>query len=188
MGFPLDYIEEETIKNSNSINDLWQLEGNAIGMYVLNDFSGEVFDKLCLLRSPFVGSVALIQCALREIKHLHLDMHPIHNLHLKDIVIDFCDIKEKQEVARLRRLIRFMCGTTIEYEDEDGDEDLAPEVTHLIVENKDLFESERLERIWRIPIVVKEWIDFVWANRFDCHFNAKDGINNFRRGFAEDSE
>ncbi|XP_057663730.1 protein ECT2 [Diorhabda carinulata] len=182
FGFPvLTSIEPLDFKENESTSTI----------FVVENFEGEIFEKLYRSKLQLLGPVALKQLALKKEK-LPFNTRPLYNLAMTGVIVCFTGFREKGELAKLVSLIHHMGGSIRK--------DMSSKVTHLIA-NTVGGEKYQYASTFRVPIMNPSWVVDSWENRHDLDFTvtredfvAKHRLKPFHGakvsfvGFPEDEE
>ncbi|XP_075236856.1 epithelial cell transforming 2 pebble [Lycorma delicatula] len=169
--------DEHVLQAAQSFNvpvvtseDASDWEHSVVGctVFVLEEFSGPVFDKLHGLGHRILGPVALRELADRG-SPLPLNTRPLCTLAMLGLVICFTGFHKKDELARLIKLIHNMGGSIRK--------DMSSSVTHLVA-NKCSGEKYQYALTFRVPVMAASWVHNAWAMRPNIGFNGADLQNN----------
>ncbi|KAJ6222116.1 hypothetical protein RDWZM_000661 [Blomia tropicalis] len=142
-------------------------------IYISSRFEGTLFEQLSANKKPIISDIIVYQCIANR-NALPNPKHPLFNFHMKDFVICFSinDKRKTNVINRYLSLIRFMGGQSR----RDMKSGKSFDRTHLIESTTDS-DNYKLATIYGIPILSKEWIDFVWENRRNADFISDDSTH-----------
>ncbi|XP_073980533.1 epithelial cell transforming 2 pebble isoform X2 [Rhodnius prolixus] len=138
-------------------------------VFVLEDFSGPLFDSLKEKEHRILGPTSLKELAEQK-KKLPENPRPLYSLAMEGVVVCFTGFRKKEELARLILLIHNMGGSIRK--------EMSLKVTHLIA-NCCGGDKYKYAIAFRVPIMSVEWVHNAWAMRTQVGFNAHI------HGFAE---
>ncbi|CAG9853619.1 unnamed protein product [Phyllotreta striolata] len=129
-------------------------------VFVVEEFEGSVFNKLCKSKLQLLGPVALKQLSLKKEK-LPFNTRPLFNLAMTGIIVCFTGFREKGELAKLVTLIHHMGGSIRK--------DMSSKVTHLIA-NTAGGDKYQYAATFRVPVMNPSWVIESWNHRMDMCF------------------
>ncbi|XP_014245769.1 protein ECT2 isoform X5 [Cimex lectularius] len=138
-------------------------------VFVLEEFSGPVFDRLKERGHRILGPTALKELS-KDNASLPDNPRPLYSTSMKGVVVCFTGFRKKEELARLILLIHNMGGSIRK--------EMIGKVTHLIA-NCCGGEKYQYAVAFRVPIMSSEWVYNSWAMR------AQIGYNAHQNGLAE---
>ncbi|BES95841.1 RhoGEF [Nesidiocoris tenuis] len=156
-------------------------------VFVLEEFSGPVFDSLKERGHRILGPTALKELAQQK-GPLPENPRPTYCLCMKGVVACFTGFREKKEMNHLIFLVHNMGGSVRK--------EVGSKMTHLIA-NCVGGEKYRYASLLRLPIMSVDWVHNSWAMRTQIGFNALNSLAENRlkpfhgarvcfAGFAED--
>nr|XP_023015310.1 protein ECT2 isoform X1 [Leptinotarsa decemlineata] len=131
-------------------------------IFVLENFEGDVFNRLNKLRLPLLGPPALQQLAARKEK-LPDNTRPLYTLAMTGVVVCFMGFRNKDELTMLVPLIHHMGGSIRK--------DMSAKVTHLIA-NSCGGEKYQYAVTFRLPVMNLQWVHSSWKRRHELDFVA----------------
>ncbi|KAG5896616.1 hypothetical protein JTB14_009526 [Gonioctena quinquepunctata] len=131
-------------------------------IFVVDNFEGDVYNKLNKLRQPLLGPPALQQLAARKEK-LPNNTRPLFNLAMTGVVVCFMGFRNKDELTVLVPLIHHMGGSIRK--------DMSAKVTHLIA-NTCGGEKYQYAVTFRLPVMNLQWVYASWERRHEMDFIA----------------
>ncbi|CAH1405038.1 unnamed protein product [Nezara viridula] len=131
-------------------------------VFVMEEFSGPVFDYLKQHGQRVIGPTALQELAEKESCLPELQ-RPLYCQAMAGVVVCFTGFRKKEELARLILLIHHMGGSIRK--------DMITKVTHLIA-NCCGGEKYQYATAFRVPIMSASWVHNSWAMRNQPGFSA----------------
>ncbi|VEN56703.1 unnamed protein product [Callosobruchus maculatus] len=131
-------------------------------IFVLENFEGNVFEKLHKSRKRLLGTTALQQLVKKKEK-LPLNTRPLFNLAMTGVVVCFTGFRNKEELTKLVPLIHHMGGSIRK--------DMSTKVTHLIA-NVCGGDKYQYAATFKLPVMNLQWIHHSWDRRHDLDFSA----------------
>nr|CAH7740851.1 unnamed protein product [Callosobruchus chinensis] len=131
-------------------------------IFVLENFEGNVFEKLHKSRKRLLGTTALQQLVKKKEK-LPLNTRPLFNLAMTGVVVCFTGFRNKEELTKLVPLIHHMGGSIRK--------DMSTKVTHLIA-NVCGGDKYQYAATFKLPVMNLQWIHHSWDRRHDLEFSA----------------
>ncbi|RZF33057.1 hypothetical protein LSTR_LSTR007973 [Laodelphax striatellus] len=139
----------------------WELTTPLTTVFVLEEFSGPIFEKLHSMGHRILGPTALRELAEKG-QPLPKNTRPLYTLSMKGIVLCFTGFRKKEEVARLMTLTHHMGGSVRKE---------MSATTHLVA-NKCGGERYQYAMTFRVPVMAASWIHNAWAMRPQVGFSA----------------
>ncbi|XP_039295848.1 protein ECT2 isoform X4 [Nilaparvata lugens] len=139
----------------------WELSTPLTTIFVLEEFSGPIFEKLHSMGHRILGPTALRELAEKG-QPLPNNMRPLYTLSMKGTVLCFTGFRKKEEVARLVTLTHHMGGSVRKE---------MSATTHLVA-NKCGGERYQYAMTFRVPVMAASWIHNAWAMRPQVGFSA----------------
>ncbi|CAG4990978.1 unnamed protein product [Colias eurytheme] len=138
-------------------------------VFVLSDFSGELFERLKLTKCLLVGPRCL-SCCLTEGTPIPSGPEPVYTIAMRGIVVTASGLS-KQQKENIKKKVHWMGGiySTV----------LTEETTHLISDT--VLSDKYIKSVEKgIPIMSATWVEAVWeaslqlningsSSDFDCH-------------------
>uniref|UniRef100_A0A0A9ZEK7 Protein ECT2 n=2 Tax=Lygus hesperus TaxID=30085 RepID=A0A0A9ZEK7_LYGHE len=137
-------------------------------VFVLEEFSGRIFDTLKERGHRILGPTALKELALEK-SPLPDNVRPQYSLAMKGVVACFTGFRKKEELAQLLAYVHHMGGSIRK--------DVGSKTTHLIASAVG-GEKYQYASLFRLPIMSKEWVLNSWAMRTQVGYSA----TNFSAG------
>nr|CAI5842869.1 unnamed protein product [Callosobruchus analis] len=131
-------------------------------IFVLENFEGNVFEKLHKSRKRLLGRTALQQLVKKKEK-LPLNTRPLFNLAMTGVVVCFTGFRNKEELTKLVPLIHHMGGSIRK--------DMSTKVTHLIA-NVCGGDKYQYAATFKLPVMNLQWVHHSWDRRHDLEFSA----------------
>lgn len=130
-------------------------DGSWDTVFVLEEFSGPVYDAIHRSEQRILGPTALQQYAERR-EGLPSNSRPLYNLAMSGLVICFTGFRKKDELNRLITFIHNMGGSIRR--------DMVSKVTHLIA-NTCGGERYQYAVTFRVPVMSETWVYAMWEKR-----------------------
>ena len=122
-------------------------------VYVVEEFSGPVFDRLSAAKSHILGPPVVRDLALDN-QPLLIEKRPVFCLALSGCI--FTGYRKKTDLERLLRLIHTMGGSV--------GKDVGKKVTHLIAVNS-MGEKYQYATTFSFPVLTEQWLHAAWENK-----------------------
>ena len=147
-------------------------DSNVRTIYILNQFSGSVFDKLSDARKPILGPPAVKDLASMNIPLL-VKKTPVYCLALFGCVIIFSGYRRKSDLERLLKLIHYMGGSV--------QKEAGRKMTQLLAMSS-LGDKYQYANTFSIPVLTEAWLTAAWDNREAIGYRAtsKEEYNTYR--------
>lgn len=130
---------------------------SCVTVFVLDTFSGPVFESIHKTPHRILGPIALRQLA-DEKEPLPNNTRPLYNISMRGVILCFTGFKKKDDLIKLIPLIHHMGGSVRK--------DTSLNVTHLIA-NCCGGEKYQYACTFRLPIMSPKWVLDAWENRND---------------------
>uniref|UniRef100_A0A2Z5U608 Protein ECT2 n=1 Tax=Reticulitermes speratus TaxID=60591 RepID=A0A2Z5U608_9NEOP len=130
-------------------------DGSWDTVFVLEEFSGPVYDAIHRSEQRILGPTSLQQYAERR-EGLPSNSRPLYNLAMSGLVICFTGFRKKDELNRLITLIHNMGGSVRR--------DMVSKVTHLIA-NTCGGDKYQYAVTFRVPVMSETWVYAMWEKR-----------------------
>lgn len=130
-------------------------DGSWDTVFVLEEFSGPVYDTIHRSEQRILGPTSLQQYAERR-EGLPSNSRPLYNLAMSGLVICFTGFRKKDELNRLITLIHNMGGSVRR--------DMVSKVTHLIA-NTCGGDKYQYAVTFRVPVMSETWVYAMWEKR-----------------------
>lgn len=130
-------------------------DGSWDTVFVLEEFSGPIYDAIHRSEQRILGPTALQQFAERK-QELPSNSRPLYNLAMSGLVICFTGFRKKDELNRLITFIHNMGGSIRR--------DMVSKVTHLIA-NTCGGERYQYAVTFRVPVMSETWVYAMWEKR-----------------------
>lgn len=163
FGAPLKYSLDAT--------DYVQ-EENALTVFVVQEFKGEIFERLQSETRPILSVTAIRDLAASNLPIL-VKSKPVYCLALLGCCIVINGYRHKSDLARLLKLVQTMGGCVRK--------DVGVKVTHVISKTS-LGEKYRYATTFGIPVLTEEWLTTAWDNRENLGYraNVKDTQDRYK--------
>ncbi|KAJ9588187.1 hypothetical protein L9F63_018451, partial [Diploptera punctata] len=142
---------------SEFIND-----GSWDTVFVLEEFSGPIYDAIHRSEQRILGPAALQQYAEKG-EGLPSNGRPLYNTAMSGLVICFTGFRKKEELNRMITLIHNMGGSIRK--------DMVSKVTHLIANNCG-GDKYQYAVGFRVPVMSETWVHTLWERRNDISLSA----------------
>ncbi|PSN46974.1 hypothetical protein C0J52_11128 [Blattella germanica] len=142
---------------SGFIND-----GSWDTVFVLDEFSGPIYDAIHRSEQRILGPAALQQYAEKG-EGLPSNGRPLYNTAMSGLVLCFTGFRKKDELNRLITLIHNMGGSIRK--------DMVAKVTHLIA-NGCGGEKYQYAVTFRLPVMSEAWVYSLWEKRNEVPLSA----------------
>lgn len=161
QGFGIPVVTSEN-------GEEWQNTESPSTVFVLDEFSGPVFENLHRVGHRLLGTTAVKELSQRN-EPLPNNTRPLYSLAMWGLVICFTGFRKKDELARLIQLIHNMGGSIRK--------DMVSKVTHLVA-HKCGGDKYQYALTFRVPVMAASWVHNAWAMRAQIGFSAADPNNN----------
>ena len=137
-------------------------EGN--GVFVVDEFTGDVFELLLAHKKRIFGPICILQCLENEVP-LPNAIHPVYCLAMTGVIVS-CTNVAKNVREKLKSLIERMNGVFAK--------DFTSEVTHLVAGEVGSAKYAIAANLKK-PIVLPSWVDKAWQQvQTEFQFDATD--------------
>ena len=145
---------------------------NVRTIFVLDQFSGKVFEKLSDARKHILGPPA-IKDLVNNSFPLLMKRVPVYCIALHECVIVLNGIRKKADIERVLRLIHNMGGSV--------KKDVDNKTTHVLAASS-LGEKYQYANTFCIPVLKESWLTNAWDNRENVGFRAtiKENYEKYR--------
>lgn len=137
-------------------------DGSWDTVFVLEEFSGPVYDAIHRSEQRILGPTALQQYAEKG-EGLPSNSRPLYNLAMSGLVICFTGFRKKDELNRMITLIHNMGGSIRR--------DMVSKVTHLIA-NTCGGDKYQYAVTFRVPVMGEKWVHAMWEKRNEIGLSA----------------
>jgi len=159
FGVPVKY----TLNGSDYVD-----EENVITVFVVAQFSGDVFEQLQQEKRHILGVPAVRDLAAHNLPVL-IKSKPVYCLALYGTFILLSGYRHKSELARLLKPIQHMGGSV--------GKEVGKKVTHVIAKTS-MGEKYNYATTFSIPVLTEDWLQTAWDSRENIGYRASTKENH----------
>ncbi|XP_045485760.1 DNA topoisomerase 2-binding protein 1 isoform X1 [Pieris rapae] len=139
-------------------------------VFVLSEFSGELFDRLRATKCLLVGPRCL-SCCLTEGTPIPSGPDPVYTIAMRGLVVTASGLSKPQK-ENIKRKVQWMGGiySTV----------LTEETTHLVSDT--VLSDKYIKSVEKgIPVMTESWVDAVWESSLQLNVNGSSSDFDFHR-------